>query len=89
MRKIFIPIAALIVACLLPMACRMAPSQNMGDTVAASVFYPRDTVRVDTARVDTDTVAATDSIDSIATAKPKRPLRPARKRPPIVHQHDS
>ncbi|MBM6992213.1 MAG: hypothetical protein I3J02_02970 [Prevotella sp.] len=43
MKRIFIPIILLLITVLASTSCRMAPSNNLGDTVAAKVFEPIDT----------------------------------------------
>ena len=40
MRKLVYILFGLMTTALLPMSCRLAPSNNPGDTVAASVFEP-------------------------------------------------
>ena len=43
MKKIFIFVISCIAAMTVSTSCKMAPSDNPGDTVAASVFEPADT----------------------------------------------
>lgn len=45
--------------------CKFAPSQEDGDTVAASVFYPEDTSSAHTAKVAKDTTNMEDITDSV------------------------
>ena len=45
--------------------CKFAPSQEDGDTVAASVFYPEDTTSAHTAKAEKDTAATEDITDSV------------------------
>ena len=65
MRKLaFIPLL-LIAAQAVTVSCRMAPSQDDGDTVAAKEFYPPDTAALRKAAANDSTVtkAVTDSAD--------------------------
>ncbi len=56
MKRIFVPIAALVLTMVVSQSCRMAPSDNLGDTVSAALFEPP--VPVEAAVADT---AALDS----------------------------
>lgn len=46
-------------------SCKFAPSQNNGDTVAASVFYPEDTAAVHAKKKATDMAASKAIVDSV------------------------
>ncbi len=45
-------------------SCKFAPSQDDGDTVAASVFYPEEIAVRDTGRAAKDTVGTENTVDS-------------------------
>ncbi len=64
MRKILIIPLLLLAAQSVVVSCRMAPSQDNGDTVAAAEFYPPDTAALrKAAHKDTTTMAIVDSAD--------------------------
>ena len=46
MKKLLIPLFLVLGVGLLPTSCKLAPSDNPGDTVAASAFEPIDTAAV-------------------------------------------
>lgn len=46
-------------------SCKFAPSQNNGDTVAASVFYPEDTAAVHAKKKANDMAASKAIVDSV------------------------
>lgn len=62
MRKILVVLGVLGTAMLASTSCRMAPREDLGDTVEARIFEPREVpVRQDTAV--TDTTEQGDSVD--------------------------
>lgn len=46
-------------------SCKFAPTQDNGDTLAASVFYPEDTTAVHTKKKANDVAAAKSIVDSV------------------------
>ncbi len=46
-------------------SCKFAPSQNDGDTVAASEFYPEEETVKDSMKADSDTVDVRNIVDSV------------------------
>ncbi len=50
MRKILLLIAAMACAALISTSCRMAPADNLGDTVEAKYFEPIDTAVINQAK---------------------------------------
>jgi hypothetical protein len=64
MKKIFIFVISCIAAMTVSTSCKMAPSDNPGDTVAASVFEPVDT-SVHAAKSKNDTTNIKNIKDSI------------------------
>ncbi len=64
MRKLLILPLLIIAMQSIVVSCRMAPTQDYGDTVAAAEFYPPDTAALrKAARKDTAAVAVADSTD--------------------------
>lgn len=60
--------AAFIVATLFAntaTSCKFAPSQDDGDTVAASIFYPEETVVCDTGKTTKDSITSENAVDSV------------------------
>lgn len=64
MKKLLIPFSLLLLFAIVPAGCRMAPKDEPGDTVAASVFAPVDTAALNRkARLAMKKRVAKDSVD--------------------------
>ena len=63
MRKILFLVLAVILSAAISTACRFAPKEETGDTVAASVFEPHDPVPVKTVP-KVDSAAVKDSVEA-------------------------
>ncbi|MGI6242159.1 MAG: hypothetical protein ACOYJK_01250 [Prevotella sp.] len=63
MRKIFLLVFMVVITALASTSCRMAPSNNLGDTVEAKYFEPYDSTIHDTAAAKKQLVIIQDSLD--------------------------
>lgn len=66
MRKVLFFALSILLSAVISTACRFAPKEETGDTVAASVFEPHDPVPVKTApKVDSTAVKDSVEVDSL------------------------
>lgn len=63
MRKILFFALSILLSAAISTACRFAPKEETGDTVAASVFEPHDPVPVKTVP-ETDSATVKDSVEA-------------------------
>ena len=68
MRKLLLFAIVLIMACVCSVSCRMAPNEQLRDTLAASVFEPEDTTKgVEVAEVEPDSAALEEAARALAS----------------------
>ena len=68
MRKLLLFAIVMVIASVASVSCRMAPSNELGDTLAASVFEPEDTTTVrEVAEVEPDSAALEEAARALAS----------------------
>lgn len=67
MRKLLFFAIAVIFASMVSVSCRMAPNEQLGDTLAASVFEPEDTTTAVVAVAEPDSAALEEVAQALAS----------------------